>query len=280
MHRGDGTAQAPGGRDALLRALVLMYRYTVDITHIAASTLGHGRTSNTDVHVMLAIHRAPGSTPGQLGSAMGLAGTATSRAIGHLVDEGLVERRPSAADARSSLLHLTRAGRARVARFDRALDDCFAAGAPSVKEVLSILAVAPVPGRADAGRLDAAIELSRAGSAFADEVDAVLTPYGANDASARFTVALLLDRGQLRPGHLAHDLDLSTSGTSDLLDRLETAGAVRRSHDDADRRAVVVRLTARGDRAANEQLDVFATHAESLCQALSHTLPAPMKELA
>ncbi len=146
--------------------------------------------------------------------------------------------------------------------------------------MLDLVGMRPAPREGAVSGLDIALNLSRAGAAYVRDVTSALAPYGLGDASSRFALALMLDRGEVRPGHLAHDLDLSTSGVSDLLDRLEGAGLVVRSHEDlVDRRAVVVCLTELGVQAANVQLDVFTRHAVPLCQALAWTIASPSKEL-
>jgi hypothetical protein len=79
-------------RGALLRALVLVHRYSVEITRIAATTLGSGRTDNRDVQLLVLIHGEPGVTAGRLRTMTGMARTAVSRSLAHLDAEGLVVR--------------------------------------------------------------------------------------------------------------------------------------------------------------------------------------------
>ncbi|GAB3467811.1 MarR family winged helix-turn-helix transcriptional regulator [Actinophytocola sediminis] len=56
-------------------------------------------------------------------------------------------------------------------------------------------------------------------------------------------VALIVDAGQpLSPGELAHALHLSASATTALLDRLESAGHVRRERSTTDRRRIELRV--------------------------------------
>ena len=68
------------------------------------------------------------------------------------------------------------------------------------------------------------------------------------DHSGALTLVLLELRGPLRPGQLAQLCGLSTGGVSLLLDRLESAGLVRRSRGAVphDRRAVVTTITDPG----------------------------------
>ncbi len=53
---------------------------------------------------------------------------------------------------------------------------------------------------------------------------------------------LLEMHGTLTASRLAHRIGLSRSATTAALDRLERAGFVRRAHDTADRRQVIVRV--------------------------------------
>ncbi|WP_296192626.1 MarR family transcriptional regulator [uncultured Microbacterium sp.] len=77
---------------------------------------------------------------------------------------------------------------------------------------------------------------------------------GANDLSA---VRLVLDRGAdgLRPSDLARELGISSAATTALIDRLERAGFVERSHDAEDRRSVSVRSTLDADSAIVRAID-------------------------
>jgi DNA-binding MarR family transcriptional regulator len=115
--------------------------------------------------------------------------------------------------------------------------------------------------------------LSTAGAAFVADATEALETFGVRESADRFTIALLDLHGTQRPTQLAHELRLTPSGTSGVLARLEAADLIIRRHDltPGDRRAVVVELTARGRKAADVQLDVFARHAESLTRALCLT---------
>jgi DNA-binding MarR family transcriptional regulator len=57
-------------------------------------------------------------------------------------------------------------------------------------------------------------------------------------------INLLQLRGPMTPGQLAEAMFLTTGGAiTAVIDRLEKAGMVRRSRDDADRRRVIVEVT-------------------------------------
>lgn len=74
-------------------------------------------------------------------------------------------------------------------------------------------------------------------------------------------IALILDAGHpLSPGELASALHLSASATTALLDRLESAGHVRRERSTTDRRRIELRVNPE----AREFRRVFAPLGEEL----------------
>ncbi|WP_067536728.1 MarR family winged helix-turn-helix transcriptional regulator [Nocardia crassostreae] len=79
-------------------------------------------------------------------------------------------------------------------------------------------------------------------------IEAVFTAHGLQ--RGEFDVLAALRRSgepyELNPSVLAETLMLSRAGMTGRLDRLESAGLVRRSADAADRRAIRVALTDRG----------------------------------
>jgi DNA-binding MarR family transcriptional regulator len=66
---------------------------------------------------------------------------------------------------------------------------------------------------------------------------------------------VLQQRGRLAAGELAHAARVSRGSMTGLVDRLESAGFVRRIHDTADRRRIFVELSDEGLRRA---LTVYA----------------------
>ena len=58
--------------------------------------------------------------------------------------------------------------------------------------------------------------------------------------------------GQLRMTDLAHSLNVTTAAMTGIIDRLVRDGYVRRETDDADRRIIKVRATAKGGRIVKE----------------------------
>jgi DNA-binding MarR family transcriptional regulator len=74
------------------------------------------------------------------------------------------------------------------------------------------------------------------------------------DAAAMVEIVTAEGRGQLlTPARLAERIALTAAATSALLNRLERAGRITRSHEHSDRRIVVLRPTA----AAHDDADTF-----------------------
>ncbi|HET6966648.1 MAG TPA: MarR family transcriptional regulator [Ornithinibacter sp.] len=96
-----------------------------------------------------------------------------------------------------------------------------------------------------------------------------LASHGVVETVDRYALVYLALR-EGRPSGLAEHLNLTPAGTTSLLDRLEAQGLVERRSGAlaSDRRAVLVRLTARGRRATDLVLEVFARHEGRLLDAL------------
>ncbi|MBF6146049.1 MarR family winged helix-turn-helix transcriptional regulator [Nocardia nova] len=99
-------------------------------------------------------------------------------------------------------------------------------------------------------------------------IDAVFTAHGLQ--RGEFDVLAALRRSgepfELTPSVLADTLMLSRAGMTGRLDRLESAGLVRRIADPADRRAVRVALTEAGRTRVDE---VVTAHTENETRLLS-----------
>jgi len=69
----------------------------------------------------------------------------------------------------------------------------------------------------------------------------------------QYLVLLVLwEKGSIRLGEIADDLELATHAVSPIIDRLEQAGLVRRVKDPDDARAVLVELTKAGRNLESE----------------------------
>ena len=116
----------PGGESLLfltdenlrkgIEAMFFAYRgFTADPDRILDG-MGYGRAHHRAVHF---IHRAPGTTVGNLLSILGVTKQSLNRVLRGLFDDGLVEARVGKADRRERHLFLTEKG----ATLERALSD-------------------------------------------------------------------------------------------------------------------------------------------------------------
>ncbi|WP_121433467.1 MarR family winged helix-turn-helix transcriptional regulator [Actinomadura pelletieri] len=71
------------------------------------------------------------------------------------------------------------------------------------------------------------------------------------------------------PSWLAHALNVHPATLTSRLDRLEGSGHIARTHDRADRRRLLVRLTDQGHRAWEDTIDDQAANERALLAALS-----------
>jgi DNA-binding MarR family transcriptional regulator len=87
-------------------------------------------------------------------------------------------------------------------------------------------------------------------------VIAVLKPFGLSiaDFDVLNTLRRVGDRHGSKPTDLARSSLITTGAMTSRLDRLERSGLIRRTPDPADRRGVLIRLTARGSKVAREAL--------------------------
>lgn len=261
--------------EAIARAMVMVSRYSADITEIALQSLGRGDIENRDIQFLLAVHDTGPVTPTGLGASTGTAPSVVSRALRRLEDAGLVARTRDAGDRRSVLVTVTGKGRRRVTAFADRLGDYFASGEPLLKDMFHALGF-PTPDGGGVPAVDpvvAAAEMGRAGAAFVEDVTHQLEPFGVREFADRFTLVLIFLSGHQRPSQIADELGFSLSGTSGLLTRLEEAGLITRRHDATagDRRAVKLELTPHGEEAVLVQLNTFAQHAPQLAAALRLT---------
>lgn len=249
---------------------VLLIALTVELTHIASTTLGEGNTGNRAVQTLLAIHSDPGVGPSTLAERLGLTRSAVARALRDLEDRGLVSRRSDRHDRRVMHLTITDAGRGRIESFERELARYFGSLVSSVQELLNAWQEERlVPANGHVTPLAAATALASAGSTYVQDIQAALEPFGVSHPADRFAISLLNEHKVLQPVQLATALRLTTGGISQLVDRLEAENLVRRTHPSGgDRRAVFISLTDRGDETAAVMLDALDAHAPTIREAL------------
>jgi DNA-binding MarR family transcriptional regulator len=83
--------------------------------------------------------------------------------------------------------------------------------------------------------------------------------------------------GTLSMGQIAHELGVTLSTTSSLVDRLHREGLVARGVNDRDRRVVLVRLTTEGKTVIQRMLSLLT---DLLTRLLAHLTEAEQESLA
>jgi DNA-binding MarR family transcriptional regulator len=96
-------------------------------------------------------------------------------------------------------------------------------------------------------------------------------------ASRLSALSVLASAGPMRIGDLAHAERVEPPTMTRLVDALEREGHVVRSPDPADRRAVLVRATAKGSRALGT---ARARRVAALARGLRRLSPAQLRALA
>jgi DNA-binding MarR family transcriptional regulator len=77
------------------------------------------------------------------------------------------------------------------------------------------------------------------------------------------------DEGGTKPTDLAQSALITSGAMTSRLDRLERGGLIKRGPDPRDRRGVLVQLTERGDRLAEESLRAVLVADEAFLEPLS-----------
>lgn len=102
----------------------------------------------------------------------------------------------------------------------------------------------------DRATFDAAATLIRAAGVATGHIDRILRPYGLT--FARYEVLLLLSwtrSGAMPLGRMRDRLMIHQAAVTNLVDRLETDGLVRRVPHPRDRRTTLAEITSRGRKA-------------------------------
>lgn len=84
---------------------------------------------------------------------------------------------------------------------------------------------------------------------------------------------------RLTPGQLTHSLMLSTGGMTKRLDRMESAGLVRRSPDPDDRRGLLVEMTDKGLRLVDAAVEAHLENEERLLRHLTKSERTQLERL-
>jgi len=96
-----------------------------------------------------------------------------------------------------------------------------------------------------------------------------LAPVGLTHAQSHALRAISRANGPIRMAEIAARLDIVPRAATDVVDSLEKAGFVRRHADAADRRAILVSLTAKGTRLREQIAAARARSADSVLSALT-----------
>jgi DNA-binding MarR family transcriptional regulator len=238
-------------------AVLLMQRYTIEITHAVRGVLGNRATGNIDIGLLVAVGTRPGISPTDAASAIGSPRSTVARALSRLVKDGLVRRRIHAEDRRRIELGLTRRGQQRIDVLRRVLDGYFRDGEPMVKEIAHLLGYEARREPA-ASALEVASRLAAAGETASADVFRVSREFGLKGYLER-AATVMIAFSDTRPSELSNALLLSPTGTSSMLDRLVERGLAERiaGGHHTDGRAVTVRATPRGREAADALVDAL-----------------------
>jgi len=200
--------------ESLPRALVLMHRYSVALTHIATAVLADRWLENRDGQVFTALCRSGRLSPTQLLRELAASRSTVSRSLGRLESAGLTRRVPDPADGRGVLVVLTPRGRRRAAALDQRLGQFFDDALPLVKDTCTELGI-DLPGRDEQDAVDALQVLgamTAVGARYVEDVTPALAPFGIREPAERHALALTHLYGVQRPTLLAEELALRPSG--------------------------------------------------------------------
>ncbi len=124
--------------------------------------------------------------------------------------------------------------------------------------------------------LDAYVKLLRAGRSVLARVEPRLAASGLTPTQFGVLEAIL-HKGPLSQRELSRKVLTSPGNMTDLIDKLEARGMVRRARQRADRRAVQVELTAAG-KALIQPL--FACHARDIADAMAYLNGEELRQLS
>jgi DNA-binding MarR family transcriptional regulator len=251
---------------------MLVMRYSLELTGEIERVVGVGTSGNHEVQVLTHLQAHGPSCRKDLIALTDLSRSGVAQLLERLHLLGLVESHTDPEDHRMVTSALTRSGRYRVGRMERAFSEYFASPNPLVKELLDLLS-APASRSSPTTRhattsLDALGRLGAVGARISSQLEAAIE---LTDTRQRLALATLADWGEARPGQLVAELGLTSGGTTYLVDQLESAGLVERLYGTVptDRRAVVIRLSPSGRAASQRFSDIVFEHADALAEVLA-----------
>ncbi len=271
-----GSSRPPEQAAGMLHTLVLLQRYTLELTQVFGAALDDGPSSNIDGRILLALESGGVTTPSGLVKSLGVSRSTVARSLSRLRRAGLVQSTPSVEDRRRAVLEGTAKGRRGVARLEHALADFFDDGSAVVKEVMLLHGRETDPASDHEGTgpaLDVVGRLLAVGTSFVEDATGSVERFGISDAVDRFALVYLA-QGESRPSQLAEYLHLTPAGATGLVERLEGLGLVERQAGGlaSDRRVALVWLTRRGRQATEAMLEAFGRHEDAILDILASTL--------
>ena len=126
-----------------------------------------------------------------------------------------------------------------------------------------------------AAALRAYVKLLRASKAVVARIEPRLTSHGLTPTQLGVLEAIL-HKGPLTQRQLSRKVLTSAGNMTDVIDKLERRGLVRRARSETDRRAIVVDLTTEGHRLIS---GLFRSHALDIAHAMSGLDRAELAQL-
>lgn len=218
--------------------------------------------SNADVTAAVSLYFDGPLRPRDLTARTGLTRGGTSNLIDRLSSHGLVTRRKSDTDGRGVVVELTSQGNELVDQIGASIRRTLTLAVPLIESWREhFMQSGHDLGRRRVAR-DTRQSLAHAlalGSIGSELVPAYRAAFGTDDTTPYLTLHVLLlatEAGGTHPTWISDATLLSSATTSDLLDRLERRGLVRRTTGvEADRRATLVTATEAGRVALDTVID-------------------------
>ncbi|GMA24988.1 MarR family transcriptional regulator [Luteimicrobium album] len=126
----------------------------------------------------------------------------------------------------------------------------------------------PREGWGDAEALDAVRRFLRADEAMRRKLQRDMDMNETDLRAVRYLAAAEKDRRAVAPRDLSRELGISTASTTKLLDRLETAGRLRRVQHPTDRRGLRIELTRHVHAEVHDTLAAMHTRMRAVAQTL------------
>jgi DNA-binding MarR family transcriptional regulator len=255
-----------------VQEMVVLVRLVSHVLNRAMERAGVGEvSSNRSVQVLMQLKHGGPQRPRELQGRTGLTSGGLTKLIDRLVALGLVERhdRGGTGDGRAVLVRLTRAGHAAVRKINDTFADAHDGCRPMGKDLMRLAEACgarPADGAEMGDLLTTMVVAGRAMLAALGDDD---ERHDRDDYLLLVTLSHIDLTDEARPGSMTELLSRSSGGVSKLLDRFEAQGYLQRSYGgvDADRRAVVLRLTPAGRQWLRGQTTRLVPYAQAFWDA-------------